>query len=571
MKQNRFTLRPILVDCLRTYSLANLKQDVIAGLIVGVVCLPLAMALGIASGVTPEAGLYSAIVSGLVIALLGGCRFQVSGPTAAFVGILYGVVAQYGADKLPLCTLLAGILILLGSLSGLGNLIRYIPYPVTMGFTTGIAVVLIIGQIKDFCGLQIVKMPSDALEQLQAYYSIFKGMDLGSLCTIISPLLVGVFSLILLFFWPKKWSLVLPPSLLALVIPGVLVALFGLKAQCIIDKFPAGIPQGLPKFTPLLWTWEDVQLLITPAIAIAMLGSIESLLCAVVSDGLTDTKHNSTQEIFAQGIGNIVGPLFGAMPATGAVARTAINIRSGAATPIASVVHCVTLVGIMLLAAPLVSRVPLAALSAVLIMVGINMGQWHEFKRFRQMPRSDYIVFVFVCALTVCFDLVVAIEIGLLLALLLFVRRISLTSNILQAPEALPINRGHTLPLPPAVQVFRMQGALFFGTADRLETALKRSLEDTRVLILIMDQVIDIDASGLNALDSLRERLYKKEQHLILCSVHMSPMKELIRSGMIKAIGKMNIVRNFEHAVQRAHTLLIPTPTHTALAERGIR
>ncbi|OHE74304.1 MAG: hypothetical protein A2007_04400 [Verrucomicrobia bacterium GWC2_42_7] len=550
-KMNPF--EPALVGSLKQYSVEKLGADITAGVIVGIIALPLAMALGIASGVTPEAGLFTAIVAGFVISLLGGSRFQVSGPTGAFVVVIYSIVQNYGIGLLPLCTIMAGIILLLMGFCGLGKVIKFIPHPVTMGFTTGIAVVLLLGQIKDFLGLPIQNLPADSFGRIKVYLFNLKLLDPQSLG-------IGLLTLGILFFWPKKYLPKIPITLIALVIPTVLVYIFKLPVETIIDRFPSGIPQSLPKITVPVFSIKAFCDLISPAFTIALLGAMESLLSAVVADSLTDDRHNSNQELMGQGIGNIFSGFFGGIPATGAIARTAANIRSGAHSPVSGIVHAIVLLLIVLVASPLANLIPLTALSAVLIMVAVNMGEWHEFQRFKRVPISDFAVFITVFALTILAGITVAVEIGLVLAALLFSKRVADISNLSGLYEVSSIlsNRENSLAnvnLPEGVQAFRIQGAFFFGTADKLETALRRAQQDTRVTILMLDQVIDIDSTGLNALESFYERLVKTNSHLILCNVPSRPLRVLIRSGFICTIGKDHFAQSLDDAIIKAQAL----------------
>jgi SulP family sulfate permease len=543
---------PKLLECLRSYSKGNFLADLTAGLTVGIVALPLAMAFAIASGVAPQAGIFTAIIAGFLISALGGSRVQIGGPTGAFVVIVYGVVTQYGLGSLLVCTVMAGVILFILGITRLGGIIQYIPYPVTAGFTSGIAVLIFSTQIRDFLGLSIEKIPAEFFPRMEA---IFDGIG-----TIQWPTLaLAAASLALICFWPDRWARRVPGSIVAMVVATGAVALFGLPVETIGTRF-GGIPQGLPAFAVPELTWDNIKHLISPATTIAILAAIESLLSAVVADGMTDDKHDSNQELMAQGIANIVVPFFGGIPATGAIARTATNIKNGARTPIAGIVHALVLLVILLLAAPLAKYIPLATLSAVLIVVSINMAEWHEFRRLAKLPVSDAVVFLTAFILTVVVDLTVAVEVGMVMAALLFIKLISETTQVTTVDEATesegPQHSVVGKDVPPGVMIYRIFGAFFFGAAEKLETVLIRAHQEPDVLILRVRKVIAMDATGLNALESLHEKLRARGKFLILSGPHTQPYAMMERAGFLDDLGRENVVGNLDEALARAKEIL---------------
>jgi SulP family sulfate permease len=556
--------RPRLVDTLKNYSVGDFFADLTAGFTVGIVALPLAMAFAIASGVKPEAGIFTAVIAGFLISSLGGTKVSIGGPTGAFIVILYGIYAKYGAENLAICTIMAGVILFIMGAARLGTMIKFIPYPVTMGFTSGIAVLIFSTQIKDFFGLSIEKVPSDFIEKMRSLA--------GHAETFQSPTLaLAAASLAIILFWPKSWQRRVPGSIVALVLGTVAVVLFpGLQVETIGSKF-GGIPQALPHPHIPALSWENIQHLFQPATTIALLAAIESLLCAVVADGMIDDRHDSNQELMAQGVANIVSPLFGGIAATGAIARTATNIKCGARTPIAGIVHAVTLLVIILAAAPLAKFIPLATLSAVLVNVALNMGEWHNFARLPKWPRSDAVVFLTAFSLTVVVDLTVAVEIGMVLAAILFIKRVSETTQITAVDQSSETEGPqHSLigkTVPKDVMIYRIFGSFFFGAADKLETALKRSGQEPKVLILGMRKVLAMDATGLNALEDLYERLHRRKKHIILSGPHTQPLFMMDKAGFLDQLGRENICANLEHALERAREILglPPEPSNDPL------
>jgi len=552
-----FPFRPRLLDTLKGYSAQDFTTDLGAGATVGIVALSLAMALGIASNSTPAAGIYTAIVAGFLISALGGSKVQIGGPTAAFIPVVVSVGAVYGPANLILCTILAGLMLIAMGAARLGTMIKFIPFPVTAGFTAGIAVVIFSTQVKDFLGLTMTKNSGEFIERLELLWHSLPTISWKSL-------LLAAASLAFIKLWPARFGRRLPASIVVVVAGTIAVALFGLNVETIGSRYGASaIPQSLP-----LPHWPDFKFdelgnLIRPAFTIALLGAIESLLCAVVADGMIGDRHDSNTELMAQGVANVGSALFGGLPATGAIARTATNIRSGARTPVAGIVHALTLLGVILAAAPLARFIPLATLSAVLVNVALNMGEWHNFTRLRRWPRSDSLVFLATFALTVLFDITIAVEVGMVMAAFLFIRRIAETTHIKGVEEATydegPVGEADTKAarqLPKGVIMFNLLGAFLFGTADKLETALQRGQQEPDVLILRMRQVLAIDATGLEALEDFARRLRSRGKHLLLCGPHSQPLMAMHQHGFIEWLGEENVCADVEACKKRAVELM---------------
>ena len=544
--------RPRLIDALKGYNKARFTTDVTAGITVGVIALPLAIAFAIASGAKPEAGIFTAIIAGFIISALGGSRVQIGGPTGAFIVIVYGIIEHYGFANLLICTIMAGVMLVAMGLARMGNLIKFFPRPLILGFTSGIAVLIIFSQVKDFMGLKTASLPADFFPKLNALYQALPSFDLITL-------LLASSSAALIWFYPKSWAQRLPSPLLALVLGTLAVTLFKLPVETIGTKF-GGIPQGLPSFDIPEFSFATLRHLISPAMTIALLGAIESLLSASVADGMIDDKHDPNQELIAQGIANIVTPFFGGIPATGAIARTAANVRSHASSPISGIVHALTLLIIVLVAAPLAKNIPLATLSAILLIVAINMGEWEGFRTLKKYPRSDSAVLLATFLLTVIFDLTVAVEVGMFIAIFSFIRRITDLTHVSIAEESPHIDDSEATQLrkgvPPGVMIYRVFGALFFGAADKLETIMQQTHTEPDVLILTMHEVISMDASALHSLEHLHGKLRKKGQHLILSGPHTQPYFLMHQAGFFDKVGKENVVANLDDAIARAKKLL---------------
>jgi SulP family sulfate permease len=557
--------RPKLLDTLKTYTSADFHADIIAGITVGIVALPLAMAFAIASGVRPQAGIFTAVIAGILISGLGGTKVNIGGPTGAFIVILYGIYAKYGAENLAICTIMAGGLLLIMGLAQLGTMIKYIPYPVTAGFTSGIAVLIFSTQIKDFCGLSIDKVPSEFFPKMRSLIEHSGTFQWPTLLTAIASLAV-------IKFWPGKWNRRVPGSIVALIIGTLAVGLVHLPVETIGSRF-GGIPQGLPAPHLPSFDWANVSQLFQPAVTIALLAAIESLLCAVVADGMIDDQHDSNQELMAQGIANIVSPLFGGIAVTGAIARTATNVKCGGRTPVAGIIHGITLLIIILVAAPLAKFIPLATLSAVLINVALNMGEWHNFGHLLKWPRSDTVVFLATFSLTVIIDLTVAVETRLVLAAMLFINRVSDTTQITAVdPTTETEGAHHSLigkEIPEGVMIYRIFGSFFFGAADKLESALKRLKQEPDVLILRMRKVLAMDATGLNALEDLHERLRRHNKHLVLSGPHTQPLFMMDKAGFLERLGRENVCADIDLALARSREILHQPKMPSAVHAQG--
>ncbi|NBF03006.1 STAS domain-containing protein [Pseudomonas sp. Fl5BN2] len=535
-------------------------RNLVAGVIVGVVALPLAMAFAIASGVKPEQGIYTAIVGGLLVSLFGGSRLQIAGPTGAFIVILAGITAKYGVDGLQLATMMAGIILFLLGISRLGALIKFIPDPVILGFTAGIGVIIWVSQWKDFFGL-----PAAQGEYFhQKLWHLLQALPNLHLAT---TALAGL-SLALLLCVPKIPHLKrLPAPLVAMILATALQSLFQFQGVATIGSAFGGIPQGLPQLQLPTISLPRVLDLIGPAFAIAMLGAIESLLSAVVADGMAGTRHNSNQELIGQGIANLAAPLFGGFAATGAIARTATNIRNGGNSPLAGITHAAVLVLIILFFAPLAANIPLCTLAAILFVVAYNMSELHHFKRMVQRaPRADVAILLCTFVLTVFSDLVIAVNIGVVLAMLHFLRRMASSVEVQQVVEADLANelhgkgRGH---LPPGVLVYTIEGPLFFGAAETFERALAQTHSDPRVLIIRLQHVPFMDITGLQTLEEVIGQLHKRAIVVKLCEANLRVHAKLERVGILHAIGAQNYHPGLTEALQSE---IPPAPTAAPLA-----
>lgn len=544
---------PVFLQSMRSYNRHQLTRDVSAGLTVGMVALPLAMAFGIASGVPPEAGLYTAIIAGFLISLFGGCRVQIGGPAGAFVVIIYGIIAQYGLSNLMLATLGSGIILFLMGLFKLGGFIKFIPVSIVIGFTNGIAVMIGMQQVKDFLGLTVEKMPADFFGMVSTVFA--------NLHTI-NPWALGIAaaSFLLIKFWPKGYQMSgpqwkkclahLPGTVVVLILSTALVSLFNVPVETIGSKF-GGIPQKLPDFTLPDFDWATAKQLYGPMLTIAVLGSIESLLCARVSDTMTDDRHDPNQELMGQGIANMVVPFFGGIPATGTIARTVTNIKSGAASPVAGMVHAVTLLVVILAAAPLASNIPLSALAAILVFVAWNMGNWREFLRLRQMTLSYKATLVITFLLTVIFDLTVAVEVGLVVACIFFLMRMNNITVV--EPATLPFN------IPETVEAWHVKGALFFGSVSKLEPVTDPSrihgAGAARIVILDFEDLLNIDNSAMDQIEAFVRALHRHNHELIIAGASGHPLRQLERTGIARELGP-NLVPDMEFAVARCRIVL---------------
>ena len=544
-------LRPKLFDVMKGYTKEQLIKDILSGIIVAIIALPLSIALAIASGVGPVQGLYTAIVAGFFISFFGGSRVQIGGPTAAFVVIIYGIVTTYGTDGLIVATIMAGIILCIMGFCHFGSLIKYIPYTITTGFTCGIAVTLFVGQIKDFLGLDMGAVPSEFIEKLGAY---------AANITTINPVTVaiGAVALVILILWPKVTDK-LPGSLIAIIVTTAIVYFAKLPVNTIGSVY-GELSSAFPSFHMPSFSYKLVQELISPAFTIAILAGIESLLSAVVSDGMIGDTHKSNAELLGQGLGNIFSGLFGGIPATGAIARTAANVRNGGRTPIAGITHCITLSIILVVLMPLASLIPMTTLAAVLLVVAWNMADWTSFFHLcKTAPKSDVIVLVATFFLTVFFDLVVAIEVGVVLAALLFMKRMAETADVTawkyaDEPDVTPGEAEKMRDIPHTIRVFEINGPLFFAAAD--EILAITSDKSTKVIVIRMRSVPAIDASAMRSLRDLAARAKKKHITLIFSHVNEQPMSVMKKDHFIELIGEEHFLSNIVEALDYAENMV---------------
>jgi SulP family sulfate permease len=541
---------PRSIECLRGYTATQFSQDLIAGLTVGLVALPLAMAFAIASGVPPQAGLYTAVVAGFLISALGGSRTQIGGPTGAFVVIVAGIVVKFGVGGLALVGIMAGLLLLVMGFTGLGSAVKYIPRPVTIGFTNGIALLIASTQIKDFLGLTTPPVPSEFLARIGTllhYAGTIRWQTVS----------VAAASLTIILLWPRLTKRI-PGSIVALLLSTVVVAGFHLPIETIGSKF-GGIPQGFPHFALPNFQSAHILPLLPSAFTVALLAAVESLLSAVVADGMSGDHHNSNMELVAQGVANIASPLFGGIPATGAIARTATNIRSGALTPVAGMVHALTLLAILLVAAPLARFVPLATLAAVLFVVAYNMGEWREIGTIFRLSRADIAVWLTTFALTVLADLTVAVGVGMALAALLYIYRITETTTVAPVTrEYLEDGQAHILQdkdIPSNVTILRIHGPFLFGTTEKLAEATKNLGQFGDVVILRLRNTTALDATGIHALEQFSDRLHKAGKALLLCGARDQPSQLIARSDFLKHVGAENVLPHVQAALARAREI----------------
>ena len=529
-------------------------KDVIAGVMVGIVALPLAIAFAIASGVSPEKGLISAVVGGFLVSFLGGSRVQIGGPTGAFIVILYGIVQQYGINGLMLATIMSGIILMIMGFAQFGSLIKFIPYPVIVGFTSGIAVIIFSSQIKDFFGLNIATVPADFISKWSAYGQHIGTVDLSSV-------MIGMLALLIIILWPRI-SRKIPGSLIAIIVTTLCVQYFHLHVATIESRF-GEIPSMIPPPSLPFFDFATIRQLIMPATTIALLGAIEALLSAVVADGMIGSRHKSNMELIAQGAANIITPLFGGLPVTGAIARTATNVKNGGRTPIAGMVHAITLLLIMLLFGTWAKLIPMPALAAILIIVAWNMSEIKVFRELLKSPRSDVIVLLTTFGLTVVFDLTLAIEIGMLLSVVLFMQRMAQLSNVgvitkdlKDSDEEEDPNTIVTRKVPEGVEVFEFNGPFFFGAASKFREAMHIVEKSPKIRIIRMRNVLSIDATGLNMMKDLLKDCKKAETRLILSGVHAQPLFALQQYGLYDDIGEENIFGNIDDALDHAREIL---------------
>jgi SulP family sulfate permease len=541
---------PKLLLTLRGYKIHDFWADLIAGLTVGLVALPLAMAFAIASGVPPQAGIYTAVVAGFAISALGGSRVQIGGPTGAFVVIVAGIVAKFGVSGLLIVTVMAGVMLIVMGLTGLGTAVKYIPRPITIGFTNGIAILIASTQIKDFLGLQIGAVPSEFVARMSML-----AKNVGTLQWHTVALSAGSLALILLV---PRLTRRIPGSIIALALATACVALFALPVATIGSAF-GGIPTGLPRISIPTFRPDLILPLIPSALTVALLAAVESLLSAVVADSMTGDRHNSNMELVAQGVANLLSPLFGGIPATGAIARTATNVRSGAKSPIAGMIHALTLLMILLVAAPLARFVPLATLAAVLFVVAYNMGEWKEIGVILRLSAADKAVWAATFFLTVFADLTVAVEVGIALAALLYIYRIAQTTTVEPVTsEYIEEGRLHILQdkqVPQYVTILRIHGPFLFGTTDKLEEATADLNDFAPVVVLRLRNMTALDATGLYALEKLADRLKKSGRTLLLCGAREQPERLLHQAEFVEHVGSDNILPHVAAALERAEQI----------------
>ena len=542
---------PKSFECFRSYGRGDLAHDLVAGITVGLVALPLAMAFAIASGVPPQNGIYTAIVAGFVISALGGSRTQIGGPTGAFVVVVSAIVAEHGLDGLFMCTLMAGVMLILLGLTGLGTAVRYIPRPVVIGFTNGIAILIVSTQLRDFFGLRTPALPGEFIERARVLWHHADTWTPAALA-MSSATLVIIVGL-------RRVSRRIPGTIVALLAGTAVALLAGMQIETIGSRFgevPGGLPRlQIPQFRP-----ELILSLLSPALTVAMLGAIESLLSAVVADRMSGDRHNPNVELTAQGVANVLSPLVGGLPATGAIARTATNIRAGARTPVSGMTHAVTLLAIMLFAAPLARHIPLAVLAAILVVVAYDMGEWAEIPDIIRLGWSEAAVWLITLALTVLADLTVAVEAGMILAALLYIRRVSVTTSVTRVtPELVTGGVPHSLQLhdiPNGVAIYKIQGPFLFGATDKLQPLLHDLPDLPPVVILRLRNMTAIDGTGLHAIEALADALHQRGRALILCGMQSQPARMMHRADFQAHVGAENVLPSIEAALQRARQIL---------------
>jgi len=538
---------PKSIVCFREgYTRESVMRDLIAGVVVGIVALPLALAFAIASGVPPERGLFTAIIAGFLISALGGSRVQIGGPTGAFVVIVYGIMQRFGYSGLVTITIMAGVMLVLLGIARMGALIKFIPYPVVTGFTSGIAVIIFSSQVKDFLGMKMGTVPADFIEKWLAYAGHFGQIS-------IPTTLVASGTLIVLIVWPRI-SRVIPAPFVAMLLATIVVQVFHLPVATIGSRFGA-VPSSLPAPQLPHLSIYGIREYISPALTVALLAAIESLLSAVVADGMIGSRHKSNIELVAQGIANIASPIFGGIPATGAIARTATNIRTGGRTPLAGMTHAITLLLILVFVGKWAAMVPLSALAAILVVVAYHMSEWRSFAGLLRAPKSDIVVLILTFGLTVFVDLTVAVQVGIVMAALLFMKRMSDMTHIQMSDEG--DDDLMTARIPAGVQVYEVNGPFFFGVADKLKDVLAEIAKPPRVFILRMRHAPAIDATGIHAL----EQMIKKTKHhgtvLVLCEMRQQPLRAIVRARLLERLGgRRNLAKTLDVALERAREVI---------------
>ncbi|HBR15102.1 MAG TPA: sodium-independent anion transporter [Candidatus Omnitrophica bacterium] len=555
----RHKLKPKLITVLKEgYSLKKFVPDLIAGIIVGIVALPLAIAFAIASGVKPEQGLYTAVVAGFIVSCLSGSRVQIGGPTGAFIVIVYGIVSKYGYDGLATATLMAGFLLILMGIARFGDIIKYIPYPVTVGFTGGIALIILAAQIRDFLGLTGGAVPAEFIEKIKYYAEHINTYNFYAVG-------IGILTLLIIVYWPKVTRKI-PGSFIAIIFTTLLVKIFHLPIETIGSRF-GGVPNTLPMPHVPNISIDIIKKLSSPALTIAMLAGIESLLSAVVADGMTGNRHRSNMELIAQGVANIASPVMGGIPATGAIARTATNVKNGGRTPFAGIIHAVTLLLILIFFGPWAALIPMAALAGILISVAYNMSEWHLFVKIFRSPMSDVIVLLTTFLLTVFVDLTVAIKFGVVLAAFLFMKRMSEATEVgyitdslvdqeIDEEDMVDQNRISQKDIPDEVEVFEIDGPFFFGAADKFKDTIRSLEKKPKILILRMRHVPTIDATGISALENVLSLSKQDGTRIILSGLQARPLEKMKRAGLLKYIEDENIQSTIDQTFDRARQIL---------------
>ena len=540
--------KPKIIDTIKIYTKAQFYKDIIAGIIVGIVALPLAIAFAIASGVSPEKGIFTAIIAGFIISALGGSRVQIGGPTGAFIVIVYGIVQQFGINGLIISTFIAGIMLIIMGIAKLGSVIKFIPHPLIVGFTTGIAVIIFSSQMKDFFGLKMGNVPSDFINKWIAYSDNISSLNIIALIT-------GLFTMLLILLWPKVTRKI-PGSIVAILLTTLVVQAFKLPVETIGSRFGA-VPSNLPAPVVPLINWETFKQLIKPAFTIALLGGIESLLSAVVADGMMGGNHRSNTELIAQGIANICSSVFAGIPATGAIARTATNIKNGGRTPVAGITHSIVLFLILLFVGEWAALIPMATLAGILMVVAYNMSEWKTFVSIAKTSKNDAAVLITTFLLTVLIDLTVAIETGIILAAFLFMRDMMKASSVDHIDVDSADDSFNKSPLPNGVDVFEINGPLFFGAAYKFKDAMKIIEKPAKVLIIRMKNVPVIDATGIHVLKDVNRDIKLSGTKLILSEVNSNQvLTELKKARLLFQIGKANVTDTFEKALKRSHEIL---------------
>lgn len=552
--KNKFDFQPALLSALKDYSKQKFLTDLMAGVIVGIVALPLAIAFGIASGVSPEKGLITAIIGGFIVSLLGGSQVQIGGPTGAFIVIVYGIIQNFGMEGLAVATVIAGIILLIMGALKLGTVIKFIPYPIVVGFTSGIALTIFTTQMKDLFGLTIDKVPADFISKWIAYGGAWDTWNPAAF-------LIGIASIGIIVVTPR-FSKKIPGSLVAIILMTIVVYILrnhlGITTiETIGDRF--SIQASLPRPTILSFNMETIDLLLPSAFTIAMLGAIESLLSATVADGVTGDRHNSNTELIAQGAANVLVPLFGGIPVTGAIARTMTNINNGGRTPVAGIIHAGVLLLILLFLGPLTKHITMACLAGVLIIVSYNMSEWRTFRSLMKNPKSDISVLLVTFFLTVIFDLTIAIEIGLLIAMVLFMRRVAETTHVSVATQKIDLSteseitqEKEVLSVPKGVEVYEIDGPFFFGIANKFDGIMKTMGDKPKVRIIRMRKVPFMDSTGLHNLESLLRLSQAEGIYMILSGVNEPVRRLLVKSGFDQRIGAENICSNINEALEKA-------------------